>query len=56
MFKFPMSQTSRASRPALGLLAMFGTAVVVLGSCTALPVSDSGSTTTSTRVATLSPP
>ena len=59
MFKFPVSQTSRASRtsrPALGLLAMFGVLVVVLGSCAALPVSDSGPTTTSTRAAILSPP
>ena len=56
MFKFPVSQTSRASRPALGLLAMFGVLVVVLGSCAALPVSDSGPTTTTTRVVTLSPP
>ena len=58
MFKFPVSQTSRASRasrPALGLLAMFGVLVVVLGSCAALPVSDSGPTTTTTRVVTLSP-
>ena len=56
MFKFQMPRASRASRPALGLLAMFAALVVALGSCTALPVSNSGPTTTSVRAAILSPP